>query len=65
MTQDPVNASILAIKLIPFGGVNVLIFALIFLFIDRKDEFQPERRPPAPSTMNGVSLHGSTTCMYM
>ena len=55
VTQDPVNASILAIKLIPFGGVNVLIFALIFLFIDRKDEFQLERRPPAPSTMKCVS----------
>ena len=43
-------------------GVNVLIFALIFLFIDRKDEFQLERRPPAPSTMKCVS---SRLHMYM
>jgi hypothetical protein len=40
VTQDPVNASILAIKLLPFFGVNVLIFAYLFANIDRKDEYQ-------------------------
>ena len=40
VTEDPVNASILAIKLTPFFGVNVLIFALIYHFIDRRDEYQ-------------------------
>ncbi|EOD20950.1 hypothetical protein EMIHUDRAFT_207994 [Emiliania huxleyi CCMP1516] len=38
--QDPFGASILAIKLLPFFGVNVLIYTYFFLNIDRKDEYQ-------------------------
>ncbi len=40
VTTDPICATILVIKLCPLYGVNVLIFALLFLFIDKRDEYQ-------------------------
>jgi hypothetical protein len=38
--QDPLALTILLIKMCPLYGVNVLVFILVFLLIDRSDECQ-------------------------